>query len=293
MVTKHLIIAVFLLGTAWAQLEKDPDLQNALNNIPPELEGKVTKEQFEEVQNKSAALFKDKCMRNGGANAFGNAEKAFLGLKSCVEGLVNRTELAKEIEEAKPVGKIDEVFKKYCNKKPQFKGCFKDTLDAVKPCFTADEQKNLNIINNVTEQLAEFVCFKDGDRIALFIAEGGPECMQDHQEAIQSCVNSTMGAGVAFDPNNMTADNLPDINFGEKECNQFSALQSCVVGKLESCAQPTTANIVEALFKYIRKGTPCKNFNEPSNQKSKPGSASGLAVTSLTLIMAAASLLIF
>ncbi|KAI8429167.1 hypothetical protein MSG28_007710 [Choristoneura fumiferana] len=187
MVTKHLIIAVFLLGTAWAQLEKDPDLQNALNNIPPELEGKVTKEQFEEVQNKSAALFKDKCMRNGGANAFGNAEKAFLGLKSCVEGLVNRTELAKEIEEAKPVGKIDE----------------------------------------------------------------------------------------------------------EKECNQFSALQSCVVGKLESCAQPTTANIVEALFKYIRKGTPCKNFNEPSNQKSKPGSASGLAVTSLTLIMAAASLLIF
>ncbi|KAI8429165.1 hypothetical protein MSG28_007710 [Choristoneura fumiferana] len=225
MVTKHLIIAVFLLGTAWAQLEKDPDLQNALNNIPPELEGKVTKEQFEEVQNKSAALFKDKCMRNGGANAFGNAEKAFLGLKSCVEGLVNRTELAKEIEEAKPVGKIDEVFK------------------------------------------------------------------------------NTMGAGVAFDPNNMTADNLPDINFGEKECNQFSALQSCVVGKLESCAQPTTANIVEALFKYIRKGTPCKNFNEnvanprnsnePSNQKSKPGSASGLAVTSLTLIMAAASLLIF
>lgn len=50
--------------------------------------------------------------------------------------------------------------------KPQFKGCLKESMDAIKPCFSVDEQKNLKIINNVTEQLAEFVCYKDGDRIA-------------------------------------------------------------------------------------------------------------------------------
>lgn len=63
---------------AWAQLEKETDLQNALNNLPPELDGKVTEDQLEEAKNKTTAVFKDKCMKNGGPDAFGNAEVSHL-----------------------------------------------------------------------------------------------------------------------------------------------------------------------------------------------------------------------
>lgn len=55
---------------------------------------------------------------------------------------------------------------RYCQKTPQFKACFKNLTETVKPCFTVEEQKNLNTVYNVSEQLAEFVCFKEGDRIA-------------------------------------------------------------------------------------------------------------------------------
>ncbi|XP_063532518.1 27 kDa hemolymph protein-like isoform X1 [Cydia strobilella] len=304
MFNKSVIVAVFLLGAAWAQLDADQDkaVNTALENLPPELQGKVDKTQLDEIKNKSAAAFKDKCAKNGGPDAFGNAEKAFINLKSCMEGLVVTSELEKEIEAAKPNGKMDEVFKKYCAKKPQFKECFKVAVEAARPCFSSDEQKNLKIVYNVTEQLAEFVCFKDGDRIALFIAEGGIDCMQAQQEAIQNCTNESLGPNVQLNAN-ISADSIPEIRFTNKECGQLTELQHCVVRKLETCEQPTTANIVESLFKFIRKATPCKEFTDQrasprsgtvdaATDKNKPGSANGLTVTSLTLAMAAATLLV-
>ncbi|XP_047986045.1 27 kDa hemolymph protein-like isoform X1 [Leguminivora glycinivorella] len=306
MFAKSVIVAVFLLGAAYAQLDADQEqaVNTALENLPPELQGKVDKTQIEEIKNKSAAAFKDKCAKNGGPDAFGNAEKAFINFKSCMEGLVVTSELEKEIEAAKPNGKMDEVFKKYCAKKPQFKNCFKEAVEAARPCFSADEQKNLKIVYNVTEQLAEFVCFKDGDRIALFIAEGGIDCMQAQQEALQNCTTETLGSNVQLNAN-ISADSIPEIKFTNKECGQLTELQHCVVQKLETCEQPTTANIVESLFKFIRKATPCKDFTDQqatpkassgtvdaAAEKNKPGSASGLAVTSLSLVMAAATILV-
>lgn len=50
----------------------------------------------------------------------------------------------------------------------------------------------------------------------------------------------------------------------EKQCNQMTQLQTCIVKALESCTKPTSANIVDSLFNFIRKGTPCKNFAKVS-----------------------------
>jgi hypothetical protein len=56
--------------------------------------------------------------------------------------------------------------KRYCAKTPSFKKCFVEVTDAVKPCFAEKERANLKTVYNVTEQLAEFICYKEGDRIA-------------------------------------------------------------------------------------------------------------------------------
>lgn len=279
---RNLLLAAFICGAVWAQSE--PSLRDAMNSLPPELQGKVDENQIHDIKNKSTVIFKEKCEKNGGPEAFTNAENSFKGFTGCLESLVNTTVLQREIEDAKPTGQVDEVFKKYCAKTPQFKGCFRDMTEAAKPCFTPDERNNLKTVYNVSEQLAEFICFKEGDRIALFIAEGGPECIQEKGEEIQSCLNSTVGSNYNITPNNFSVDSIPEISFGEKECKQMQNLQKCVVSSLETCSQPTSANIVESLFNFIRKATPCKKYDNPVEAK-KPNSASGLAVTSLTVIM--------
>lgn len=50
--------------------------------------------------------------------------------------------------------------------------------------------------------------------LSVFIAEGGPECFQQKQEQIQECVTTTFGGEYQFNPENLTANSIPDFNFG-------------------------------------------------------------------------------
>lgn len=38
----------------------------------------------------------------------------------------------------------------------------------------------------------------------------------------------------------------------------MNALQTCVVKQLETCVDTTPANLIESMFKFIRKETVCK-----------------------------------
>ncbi|XP_043281570.1 27 kDa hemolymph protein-like [Venturia canescens] len=208
--------------------------------------------------------FKNKCQTNGGADAYTNAENAAKEIASCMQNLVNVTLLQDEIERAKPTGDLDIVFRKYCNKSPTLKTCVKNFTDTVGTCFTQKERDNINIVQNITDQLLNFVCFKEGDRIALFIAAGGPECFTSKQSVIQDCVNSTFGSYVPAEglstPNLNGMDNLPLLLLDSKECSDIERLQTCMVRELETCNDPTPGNIVDSLFNFIKKVTPCENL---------------------------------
>ncbi|KAJ2938251.1 hypothetical protein O0L34_g17593 [Tuta absoluta] len=286
---KYFLLAAFLTGLlSLACAQSEPSVDDVYNNLPPELQGKLNASDVEVLKNKSQELFKEKCEKNGGPEAYESAQKAYEKFPTCVKdslGLDDPKKLQEEIEAAKPNGAVDEVFKKYCQKTPEAKQCFKDMAESVKPCFKLDEQKNMQVVYNISEQLAEFICFKDGDRIALFIAEGGPECIQDKQELIQDCVKNTFGDEYNFDPNNVTASAIPEINFGEKECKQLNDLQLCVVSALEKCAAPTSANIVESLFKFARQATPCKTEAPPK------GSAVAASLSTAVMLLALAAIL--
>lgn len=63
-------------GLAWAQ--SATDINDALSNLPPELQGKVNDTQIESIKNQSQQIFKEKCEKNGGVAAYEAARVCFI-----------------------------------------------------------------------------------------------------------------------------------------------------------------------------------------------------------------------
>ncbi|KAL6254028.1 hypothetical protein P5V15_015885 [Pogonomyrmex californicus] len=228
-----------------------PELKNLNTSALPNIE---------EAKN----LFREKCTKNGGLNAFENAQRAQIEVGQCVQSLINITELQAEMEKYKPTGDLDIVFRNYCNKRSTLRACVNNFMQTVEQCLDEKERENKKIILNITDSLLEFICYKEGDRIALFISAGGPECFQDKQQAIQDCANRTYGGYIPkTDPSNnglMGLEKLPSLTFGDKECRDMSNFQICVVTELEKCSDPTPANIMDAIFNFVKRVTPCENL---------------------------------
>lgn len=121
---------------------------------------------FEEAKN----LLKQKCDKNGGEGVYENAVVAREKLEQCLKSFVNFTQLEQEMEEKKPTGDLDLVFKTYCRKTPALKNCMKSFTTAIEPCMEPSEKENEKILLNITDSLLSFVCFKEGDRIARMYA---------------------------------------------------------------------------------------------------------------------------
>jgi len=63
-------------------------------------------------------------------------------------------------------------------------------------------------------------------------------------------------------------------------------LQKCVVKALESCSEPTPANIVDSMFNFVRKMTPCAKFKTgPGDNLMDTDSATTTTVTGITVIV--------
>ncbi|XP_076653291.1 27 kDa hemolymph protein-like [Halictus rubicundus] len=214
--------------------------------------------------NEAKNLFKQKCDKNGGEGTFENAMKAEEKLEECIRSFVNLKQLETEMEKYKPTGDLDVVFRRYCSKTPKLKKCMSNFTDATEPCFEPSERETKKILLNVTDSLLNFVCFKEGDRIALFISANGPECLESKQHEIENCINATYSKYIpSMDANNGSLIGLDLIEhlfvLGNKECGDVSTVQSCIVKELEKCSDPTPANIVDSIFNFILRATPCKN----------------------------------
>lgn len=130
-----------------------PELKNFNTSALPNIE---------EAKN----LFKEKCMKNGGPSAYDNAEKAQIEMTQCIQSLINITELQAEMEKYKPTGELDIVFKNYCNKRSILRNCVSNFTGVVEQCLDVKERENKKIVLNITDSMLEFICFKEGDRIA-------------------------------------------------------------------------------------------------------------------------------
>ncbi|CAO1433833.1 unnamed protein product [Diamesa hyperborea] len=230
-------------------------------------------------------LFKEKCNKVSGSDAaYDEASEATATAMECVQGLVNFETLQTEISDAKPHGNLDTVFNKYCKKRDQAMDCITNFTKSIEPCLTKEEAEQKVVFTNIANNLLNFVCHKDGDQIALFIAENGPECFSNKSVAIQNCMNETFKGYVQAEM--PTIDNLPNLVLGEKECMDMDKLQICIVEVLEKCSESTPANLVESLFKFVRKETPCNNFTSIATaREQKSGNASDMNKLSINVLI--------
>ncbi|XP_077291710.1 27 kDa hemolymph protein-like [Arctopsyche grandis] len=282
------ILGIFILSLASVGLTENTDDINTIKDAIGDVPGLDINAlpSAEEAQ----AVFKQKCIKEANETAYDNAVKAKDDVQKCVQSLINVDELKAEIEEAKPTGDLDVVFKKYCRKSPLLKQCISNFTDAIEPCLTPKERENKKIVLNITESLTNFICYKEGDRIALFIAEGGPECLMDKQDAIQVCINSSMSKYIPTETPSL--ENLPELLMKSEQCDDMVKMQDCIVRELEGCSEPTPANIAESLFKFIKKVTPCgKESVAAARDGSKsapnsPSTSSGNTVVKSSMLLA-------
>ncbi|WP_248786241.1 DUF1397 domain-containing protein, partial [Escherichia coli] len=88
-------------------------------------------------------------------------------------------------------------------------------------------REHIGEANSAVDQLVDFVCYKDGDRIALFIAEGGPECFRDKAATIKDCAEN-----ITKTVSSVEAAKALSLN---EQCGKFDELTTCVVSSLEQC----------------------------------------------------------
>lgn len=206
----------------------------------------------------------------------------------CINGIVDFSKIGDEIEVAKPNGNLDAVFTKYCNRRSEAIKCVEDFTESLDPCLTDDEKDQKIIYVNITKSLLEFTCHENGTQIALFIAEEGPECFQSKKEHLERCFNDTMGK--YMNGEKPTIDNLPTLVINEEHCHAMNKLENCVVTELEKCKESTPANLVEALFRFVRKETPCKNVKillEPVEPDSSSMNKISMALIAASMTFAA------
>ncbi|XP_046388825.1 27 kDa hemolymph protein-like [Ischnura elegans] len=203
-------------------------------------------------------VLEEKCRQLGGDDAVRDATLAKDRLVECAQSLVNVSELQHEIDANKRNGELDTVFKKHCRKVPTFQECLHNFTTAIDPCLKEEERVTKNLMHNLTDAMLGFVCFKEGDRIALFIAEGGPDCMMEKQNEVKNCLNSTLSRHL---PKQMPdAESLPSFVIEEQQCKEMIEMRDCVVKHLEGCKEPTPANIVESMMNYLMKSSPCQQY---------------------------------
>lgn len=111
---------------------------------------------------------------------------------------------------------ISKLLIRYCRKRTIAIECMKDFTVAIEPCLNEKEVASKKTFVNIFTNLLNFVCHKDGDQIALFIAEKGPECFKNKQDALIHCINSTMSGYIPSET--PTVDNLPQLVMGVQQC---------------------------------------------------------------------------
>ncbi|KAJ8954733.1 hypothetical protein NQ318_011427 [Aromia moschata] len=193
---------------------------------------------------------KERCDKKGGEGTYEKVKTAQEQAQTCVKGIINVDKIKTEVEEAKKTGSMDEVFGKYCEKRPQIKDCLQKVYDAVQPCLEDGEKKALNLTIDIVKQIGDFACYRDGDRLALFFSVSGPECLNSRVDGIKNCINQT----VKFNPATFSPNSIPNLKVDKKKCDDLSTIQNCVVEDLEKgCSDTTPANIVDALFRFVKK----------------------------------------
>ncbi|KAL7027099.1 hypothetical protein ACKWTF_005307 [Chironomus riparius] len=243
------------------------EIQDTIKLYLPEgvLLPELNNSKIEDAIKKVTDLLKQKCFEvSRNDSAYDEAYNATSTFSECIQNTVDFSNIGDEIEKAKPTGNLDIVFGKYCSKREPALICLEALSNATDPCLTNDEKSHKNAAVGMIRRLLEFVCHHNGNQIALFIAERGPECIDLKKNHLLTCFNQTYGKLIT---NELPAVEDIEFTISQENCIDLRKFEDCVIGELEGCEESTSANLAEALFKYVKKETICRNPNTKSSSE--------------------------
>lgn len=91
----------------------------------------------------------------------------------------------------------------------------------LEPCLEPKEIEGKRTFVKIFKNLLNFVCFKNGDQIALFIAEQGPECFGQRQNDLLTCMRSTFDDYLPKEKDiesQTVPTELPQLVMGVEQC---------------------------------------------------------------------------
>jgi len=194
------------------------------------------------------------CEQTNGTSAVETIQDSMSSLGQCVLQSINVANLLEEIKTAAPRGALDEVFTHYCDLVPKLKSCRDPLTESSSVCLSDQSVKDLDIFNAAIDGALDFVCYKGGERIAIFLAESGTECIMSNADQLNHCLNDSLPII------NSVLENIQKSNttiYNHQNCRVETNLKTCIVNALKNCSDPTPSNIIEGLIDSFTKETPC------------------------------------
>jgi len=226
-------------------------------------------------------LWEDKCRKIGGEQALDDWLKAQEELIHCAMVNFNYLTIQDEIALKMETGELDLVFKKYCGQPVNdTRPCIKNFLEVSRKCVKSEDRDGLNTTMTMVDAAINFMCHNSGDRMALFMAEKGVECLTEHQEQVMSCVDqtdifSTISSGSGTGSRRRSID--PVITFTEENCQRGYDLRHCLESELLKCDDPTPSNVVNSMLLAMWRATPCSS--RTSHYRTSSASSSNISTT--------------
>ncbi|KAK4875012.1 hypothetical protein RN001_011434 [Aquatica leii] len=168
--------------------------------------------------------------------AYNNSMIALDDFQSFLDTTVNQTDAS----EGKMI--LNQFFQDLCYKKHKYMKHVSKVIATLLACAGTNEKNLVETGVDVFEKAVEYVCYKNGKRIALFFWRDGYECLMNNTEAIRQC-----------DANVFDAKSL--IN-----CEKYLKLQKCVENAIRNCDVLTPINMIYAFMKHLYLQLSCQEI---------------------------------
>uniref|UniRef100_A0A0P4W5V1 Uncharacterized protein n=1 Tax=Scylla olivacea TaxID=85551 RepID=A0A0P4W5V1_SCYOL len=246
---------------------------------------------LDEVAKTHVSTWLERCNATAGDEAVEDIKNSVGELMECVQKHINFNKLEEEVKVSIVKGELDVVFKKYCKRRSRLMACAEDVFTKVERCADEKQKQDLNITRRVIDAGIDFVCHNDGDRIALFMAEKGEECLKNHSKNIEECIEDKIPRIKEY-KNDHDGIDITTFTINEENCKNLYGIQDCVVKHTSKCDDETPANILGSLISQMLKVTPCSQTNSASTLLSHTQHLLPHLLTLLAAALTAANILL-
>ncbi|CAK1552881.1 unnamed protein product [Leptosia nina] len=192
------------------------------------------------------------CEDNGAGDKKEQAVAALEPFFVCFHDIVDVVAVELEIKAAKSADTLNNVFKKYCDKAPELKGCVSSFFDAVYPCLPASSRDHLAADKEATGNFGDYLCNDNAKNLVSYITDGSRDCFNERDGYIGECVNKLReGIDVEEEQKHLSVKAF---------CNRLVSFSTCAAQNMELCTSPTHNKLMDEFNKYLSNSTPCRDW---------------------------------